>query len=260
MHILNWKPDLPDIRDQMYFAPLSAAPMPVSYSQRSKWPQPYDQGDLGSCTANSLAGILSFQLICQKKITDLNIPKSTPSRLFIYYNERVIEGTVNTDSGAYIRDGIKSLCKQGACFEDIWPYITSKFAKKPTKAAYIAALKNIIKQYERVAVSDINSKKIALTTNHGISFGISVYESFESKNAAKTGLIPMPKPTEKMFVGHAMTIIGYDDTKIIGTSTGAFEVRNSWGTTWGDNGHCWIPYDYLNNTQLCADNWIVKLV
>ena len=190
----------------------------------------------------------------------LNNPATTPSRLFIYYNERAIEGTVNEDAGAYIRDGIKALNKQGACFESTWPYITSRFKTKPNALAYKNALANTVKQYMRVNVPDMNSKRQAILTNHGIAFGISVYDSFQSDNATKTGLIPMPKTNEKMLGGHAMAIIGYDDNKVIGASKGAFEVRNSWGTSWGDHGYCWIPYDYLNNPQLCDDNWILKLV
>lgn len=260
MHIYNWKPDLPDMRDQLYTAPLSAAPLPASFSLRSKLPLPYDQGDLGSCTANALAICLSLQMILEKKLVADNTPKTTPSRLFIYYNERAIEGTINEDSGAYIRDGIKSLNKQGSCFENDWPYRTNMFKKKPTPLAYKNALPNTVKQYMRINVPDMNSKKTALTTNHAVVFGIAVYDSFESDNATKTGLIPMPEPTETMLGGHAMAIIGYDDNKVIGKSKGAFEVRNSWGTSWGDKGYCWIPYDYLNNTNLCDDNWIIKLV
>lgn len=260
MHIFNWKPDLPDFRDKMFVAPLSAAPYPSTFSMRKLLPTPYDQGDLGSCTANALAASVALQMILEKKLVANNTPKTTPSRLFIYYNERAIEGTVSEDSGAYIRDGIKSLNKQGTCFESDWPYNIRVFTRKPSTLAYKNALPNTVKQYLKINVPDMNAKKAAITTNHAIVFGISVYESFESDNASKTGLIPMPDPSESMLGGHAMAIVGYDDNKVIGKSKGAFEVRNSWGPSWGDKGYCWIPYDYLNNTDLCDDNWIVKFV
>lgn len=260
MHIFNWKPDRPDIRDQ-YFEPVSAeAVFPTSYSLRSQMPLPYDQGDLGSCTGNALAALFAFQLISEKKLRFDNLPGTTPSRLFIYYNERAIEGTINSDAGAFIRDGIKALNKYGCCFESVWPYVISKFASKPNAIAYKSALVNTVKSYMRINVPDIASKKAALTTGHPVVFGISVYESFESDSASKTGLIPMPAKTESNLGGHAMAIIGYDDNKVIGSSKGAYEVRNSWGTSWGDHGYCWIPYNYLNNSDLCDDNWIVKLV
>lgn len=260
MHIFNWKPDLPDMRDQFFVAPLTAVAYPAKFSMRKLLPMPYDQGDLGSCTANALAACVALQMILEKKLIANNTPKTTPSRLFIYYNERAIEGTIGQDSGAYIRDGIKSLNKQGTCFENDWPYNISIFTRKPSTLAYRNALPNTVKQYLRINVPDMDAKKAAITTNHAIVFGIAVYESFESDAANKTGSIPMPDPNEAMLGGHAMAIVGYDDNKVIGKSKGAFEVRNSWGSSWGDKGYCWIPYDYLNNPNLCDDNWIVKLV
>ena len=55
----------------------------------------------------------------------------TPSRLFIYYNERALEGPSPTDSGAMLRDGIKAVAAQGACPETMWPYVEDKFADRP---------------------------------------------------------------------------------------------------------------------------------
>lgn len=260
MHIYNWKPDLPDFRDKIYEPITPEAALPAAFSLRSRLPTPYDQGDLGSCTGNALAALFAYQLIIESKLKADNTPKTTPSRLFIYYNERALEGTVSSDSGAFIRDGIKSLAKSGCCFEDLWPYVISRFATKPSKLAYNTASKLTVKSYLRINVPDIASKKTALFTGHPIVFGITVYESFESDNANNTGLIPMPAPTEQTLGGHAMAIIGYDDNKVINGVQGAYEVRNSWGTSWGDGGYCWIPYSYLNNTSLCDDNWIVKLV
>jgi len=83
-----------------------------------------DQGQLGSCTANALVGNLEF---LEKKgghtVTNL-------SRLFIYYNERAMEGTIYDDAGAMIRDGVKTLVKLGVCTERKWPYDITKFTQK----------------------------------------------------------------------------------------------------------------------------------
>lgn len=260
MHIYNWKPDLPDFRDRYYEPVTAEAALPASFSLRSKLPAPYDQGDLGSCTGNALAALFSYQLIAEGKSKADNLPKSTPSRLFIYYNERLMEGTVKSDSGAFIRDGIKALSKSGCCFEDVWPYVVSRFATRPSVLAYKYAASLTVKSYLRINVSDIMAKKSAIATGHPVVFSISVYESFESDTATNQGIIPMPSPSESTLGGHAMAIIGYDDNKVIGVSKGAYEVRNSWGTAWGDHGYCWIPYDYLNNSSLCDDNWIIRLV
>ena len=111
---------------------------------RSKCSPVENQGSLGSCTANALASALEFlELKDGATFVDL-------SRLFIYYDECVIEGTVNEDSGAFIRDGIKSLAKQGACSEQSWPYAVSDFKKKPSASCYATARKHRIKSYHRI--------------------------------------------------------------------------------------------------------------
>lgn len=123
----GWLPDLPDHRDLFYsaVAPRMIA-LPRKVDMRSKCSPVEDQGQLGSCTANALVGALEFL-----EIKD-GAPFADVSRLFVYYNERVIEVTVNQDSGAFIRDGIKSLAKQGVCTEPEWPYKISKFTTKPS--------------------------------------------------------------------------------------------------------------------------------
>src|SRR5437870_4581964 len=131
----GWVPDLPDQRDHLYATPppvLSA--LPPSADLRASCPPVYDQGQLGSCTGNAIAGIIEFDQI-KEKLPDV----FPPSRLFIYYNERVMEGTVSSDSGAQIRDGIKSVSSLGACHENLWPYDVSRFADEPPTAAFTDA-------------------------------------------------------------------------------------------------------------------------
>src|ERR1700758_3752510 len=124
----GWIPDLPDQRDYVYAAPPRVVrALPTKVDMRPQCPPVYDQGQLGSCTGNAIAGAIEFDQMKQK-LSQVFIP----SRLFIYYNERVIEGTVDSDSGAMIRDGIKSVSKEGACPEDMWPYDIGKFRDKPT--------------------------------------------------------------------------------------------------------------------------------
>ena len=85
---------------------------------------------MGSCTANAIAiaAVHQFDQMKQKKRRLF-----TPSRLFTYYNERDIEGTVNQDAGAMIRDGIKSIAKLGVAAETEWPDVIAKFATLPPK-------------------------------------------------------------------------------------------------------------------------------
>ena len=113
----GWQPDLPDHRDHLYAAPVVwLKKLAAKVDLRSKCPAVYDQGQLGSCTANAIGAAVQFDQMKQK-IKNVFVP----SRLFIYYNERVMEGTVSSDSGAQIRDGIKSVGKQGDCSEKLWP-------------------------------------------------------------------------------------------------------------------------------------------
>jgi len=124
----GWLPDLPDARDFTYSAPhATLRKLPAKVDLTAKCPPVYDQGDLGSCTGNSIAAAIEF---AERK--EALAKATTPSRLFIYYNERVIEHTVATDAGAMIRDGIKSVNKQVACRETTWPYKVGAFAKKPS--------------------------------------------------------------------------------------------------------------------------------
>jgi len=244
----GWIPDLPDHRDYMYAAPMELlAQLPTSADLRPQCPPVYYQGNLGSCTANSIAGAIEFERLKQ------GLEDFVPSRLFIYYNERVMEGTVATDSGAQIRDGIKSMADQGACPESDWPYDISQFAVKPPDNCYQDALKDKVVQYSRLT-QNLNQMKGCLASGYPFVFGFTVYQSFESPEVAKTGIAPMPQPGEDVLGGHAVMAVGYDD----GPQT--FIVRNSWGTGWGMQGYFTLPYAYLLERSLSSDLWTIRLL
>ena len=242
----GWIPDIPDQRDFRFATP--AVALPTKVDLRRSCPPVYDQGQLGSCTANAIAAAHQFEQIRQGAQAAF-----VPSRLFIYYNERVIEKTVNQDSGAMIRDGIKSVVKQGVCSEKIWPYVIGRFTKKPSTKCYKAAMANQIVSYQRVTQTE-NQTKGCLAAGLPFVFGFSVYESFESAAVAKSGKVPMPKKKETMLGGHAVMAVGYDDAKK------SFIVRNSWGPTWGQQGYFLMPYAYLLSSDLASDLWTIKMV
>jgi C1A family cysteine protease len=245
----GWTPDLPDHRDLMFAAPLAPpSGLPTLVDLRSKCPPVYDQGQLGSCTGNSIAGGIQFEEIKQK------LPnKTTPSRLFIYYNERVIEGTVSHDSGAQIRDGMKSVATTGYCFETTWPYDIAKFTVQPPPACYAEAKLHVVKQYMRLG-QNLAQMKGCLAAGFPFVFGFTVYDSFESPAVAKTGIVPMPGPGESVLGGHAVLCVGYDDSKQL------FIVRNSWGSGWGQAGYFEIPYAYLMDHSLSSDFWTIRML
>lgn len=243
--VYGWLPDLPDHRDHLYGAVRKApAKWPKKVDLRPGCPPVEDQGDLGSCTANALAGAVEFLM---KKDTGGYVDVS---RLFVYYNERVIEHTVATDSGAMLRDGIKTLAKQGACTEKKWPYDTAKFAKKPPKSCYDEALAYQILSYARLETLD--DMRVCLADGYPFVFGFAVYDSFESAKVSKTGVVELPKEGESMLGGHAVLAVGYDD------AAQRVVVRNSWGTGWGQKGYFTMPYGYLSNRSLSDDFWTIR--
>ncbi len=241
----GWLPDLPDHRDLLYSQVLPVIEaLPPAVNLRATCSPVENQGQLGSCTANALVGTLEFlERKDSLKFIDL-------SRLFIYYDERAIEHTVKSDSGAQIRDGIKTLAKQGVCPEKEWPYNIVKFAVKPTAKCYKDALQHQITSYHRVVTLD--EMRNCLAAGFPFIFGFTVYESFESQQVAQTGILNMPQPGEKVLGGHAVVAVGYND------SEKRFLVRNSWGTGWGQQGYFTIPYDYLNDRNLSDDFWTIR--
>jgi C1A family cysteine protease len=244
----GWVPDIPDHRDHIYAAPMEwLAKLPAKVDLRAKCPPVYDQGQLGSCTANAIAGAIEFDQMKQK------LKYFMPSRLFIYYNERMMEGTVNSDSGAQIRDGIKSVGQQGDCPESLWPYDIANFEDKPPASCYNNAKMHQAVLYQRVTRT-ANQMKGCLASGYPFVFGFSVYASFMSATVAKTGHASMPKPNEQMEGGHAVLAVGYDD------ANQWFIVRNSWGTGWGMKGYFTLPYAYLLEQNLSDDFWTIRAV
>lgn len=250
---LGWLPDLPDARDFAYAAPLKVMQnLPSIVSLRKLCPAVYSQGALGSCTANALAAAFQISQKIQKKLF------WTPSRLFLYYNSRVSIHTENSDSGAFLRDAVKSMNKQGSCKETEWTYDDrnqpgDKFTKKPPASCYKNALGNQILTYQRLQNS-LTILQGCLAEGYPFAFGFSVYESFMSAEVRKTGIMPMPNTSKERLVGgHAVLAVGYDNKKQ------AFLVRNSWGSAWGMSGYFYMPYAYATSRQ-ASDFWTIRTI
>jgi C1A family cysteine protease len=243
-HKYGWKPDVPDHRDKVYRAP-AFIPLPERADLRPSVVHVYNQGSLGSCTANALAAAFQFERQRQ------GLPPWNPSRLFIYYNERTVEDTIHQDAGAMLRDGIKTMVRLGVCPEDQWPYVYEQFDVKPGEECYAAALDAQVLGYRRVSSSLLDMKSVLA---QGLPFvvGIGIYESFETQEVAKTGTVPMPDPGERLLGGHAVTVVGYDE------ATKRFTLLNSWGPEWGDEGFFTLPYEYLTHESLADDRWLIS--
>jgi C1A family cysteine protease len=241
----GWIPDLPDQRDYLY-AELAVAPppLPKQIDLRHYCSPIESQGELGACTACALVGNLEYlKKFKQQKIINF-------SKLFLYYHERMVRGTVNQDSGASLRDGIKTLVKIGDCLESLWPYKISKYKVKPPQKAYTDAQNYQITNYYRL--HSLTEMKHTLSDGYPFVFGFAVYESLESALVTETGIIPLPQPEERVLGGHAVMAVGYNDSKA------QFIIKNSWGQVWGNAGYGFMPYTYLTNSKLSADFWTIR--
>ena len=246
----GWKKDLHDPRDFKFkvSAPSTPRVLPTLVDLRDKMPPIYDQGTLGSCTANALGAAFQSEQI------KLNKPNWIPSRLFIYYNERVIEKTVHEDGGAMIRTGIKTMVSEGVCPESMWKYVIGRFTKKPCPECYKEALNNQVTEYLRISPHTIQGVKECLADGYPVVFGFTLYESMMTQDVSRSGIVPLPMVNERPIGGHAVMAVGYDD------SIESLIVRNSWGTSWGIDGYFYLPYWFITTPNAAADFWTIRMI
>lgn len=252
VHLNGWKRDKSDARDYKLKAlsPMPGAKLarPSTVDNSKKCTAIEDQGQLGSCTAHMFAGIIEYNDVRWLPKPD----RKRASRLFHYYATRLLMGTVNEDSGAEIRDSIKAGVQYGVAHETIWKYNVAKFTDKPDDKVWADAAARKITSYHRIDDGDLETMKQTLAAGYVIGFGFEVHSNFMSQEMATTGELHKPGPTDAVEGGHAVVLVGYDDVKQ------AFKVRNSWGKTWGQKGYFWMSYDYVADTSLCNDFWVVN--
>jgi len=258
----GWVRDLPDQRDLAYSAPLAMLRhLPAHIDLRPQCPPVYDQGRIGSCTANAIGAAIQFDRMKLGKTPDF-----VPSRLFIYYNERAMEGHIAFDAGAQIRDGIKSVNKLGVCTEPDWPYIDtpaeydggpfpadSPEAQRPPDDCYEKALRFRVMLYQRLNQS-LSQLKSCFASGYPFVFGFTVYDSFFEEQGVQKVTIPLPSDNDSVLGGHAVMAVGYGDAQRV------FIVRNSWGVDQGDHGYFYMPYSYVTEPNLASDFWTIRTV
>lgn len=244
----GWRPSLPDHRDLRFTAPDEATfSLPPQLSLRDRCPAVWNQGNLGSCTAHAVGAAYIMEAKRQ------GVYEYMPARLYMYFNARLLERTQNEDSGATLRDAVKAVAAWGVPAESMWPYDIAKFTKKPTYRTYQVGSRNQALRYMAVAQSETQIKA-RLVQGYPVIVGFSVFESFESQAVRASGAMPMPGPDETLLGGHAVLVVGWDDNR------GCWEVRNSWGSRWGDRGYFWMPYQYLLDRNLSGDFWTIEQV
>jgi C1A family cysteine protease len=240
--VVNLKKQLPDFRDfsiSDLFSPIDEdyTPLPATVDLREKCPPIYNQGNIGSCTAQ--AGCAARVMLSDLKVS--------LSRLYQYYYERVLENSVSEDAGATMRDIGKSMKTYGVSEESLHPYVVNNFANEPSTSAKSNAEKYKIATY--YSISTLKEIRQTLQTQQKpILALVELYDSFS--NTPSSGLVSMP---EGSFVGnHAMLIVGYSDE-------GKYLiVRNSWGEGWGKLGYCFLPYEYVEKGY-ASDFWFLSM-
>lgn len=242
--LFHWTKDKPDPRDYIYRN--TRTNIPARVDLRPWCTSVEDQDQLGSCTGQTVAGAIEYLNKKSGRATDV-------SRLFIYYYSRKLIGTVNYDSGAYLRDTIKVVAKQGAPLETLWPYNIFRFTTAPSNAAILDGQKRTVTLYERITT--LNGCINALANGFPISVGFLVYSSFMSRSVQNTGMMPYPNVRkERLLGGHAVLLVGYD------SRTSRFIARNSWGGNWGDRGYFYMPYQVISDRSMSDDFWVIRTV
>lgn len=242
----GWKRDLPDQRDLLFTAAVPHA-LPPRVDLIPKCPPVYAQGWTNSCTGNAVAGAVHFDKMLQ------GLPPIQPSRLFLYYNGRYLEGFTAVDRGAAIRDVIKGAAKWGYPAETSWPFVEQFITERPPKPVYAEALPHAVKRYLSVPQTAYSIKN-ALAGGLPVICGVSIYPSFETDAVLRSGVVPMPRQGERLLGGHAILLVGYDD------KLKRYLWRNSWGDNYGVGGYGTIPYAYIENPKLAADFWVISSV
>jgi C1A family cysteine protease len=227
---------------KLKFKSFNTENLPTSVDLRSKMPPVMDQGDVGSCTACSVSAAFQF---CD--------PSWDGSAMFLYYNTRMLDNSVDYDNGSTLSQSVNAAHLYGLCSSSRWPYNTSMWRNQPNVDCYVEGLKHQTISYSHVDQS-IPQMKGCLASGFPYVIGFYVYESFESPSVESSGNVPMPQAGERILGGHAIVVVGYDDSRQV------WICRNSWGPTWGDAGYFYMPYAYLDSENLATDVWRISSV
>ena len=242
-------PDILDDRDHVFdYTAEAPSPLPSSVDLRSLCPPVYNQTPLESCTAHAISTAIEFE----RRKQNLT-PELSPSRLFIWYNERANENRVFVNQGCSLRDGIKSVVDLGVCPEELWPYDPAKYQIKPPDACYQAALQDKVIGYQSIPQDGkLDQFKGCLASGYPFLFGFAVYTAAIGA-AATTHMLELPAATDVLRGSHAVLAVGYSD------EAQAFLIRNSWGNGWGDAGYFFMRYGYITDTNLSSAFWTIRL-
>lgn len=254
---------MPDHRELKYrhmemLAPNS--PLPLHIDRTGQQSPVKDQGEAGSCSGFSAIGYAEFLALEELRLR--KPPNDDPqvfihghfdpmSEDFTYANERIREGSLNEDAGATtLRDACLSLTRDGVCREVTWPYIPQNLLKKPNAAAYAEAAKHKVGHFYAIDHTAYELQR-CLANGNLILFGMIVFDSMMGSTVGANGHVPDPGYNDRQVGGHALLCVGYDNR------TRLYKFKNSWGRSWGDSGYGYISYNYMHNTDLTDDHFML---
>lgn len=261
IRISGWVRDTPDFRDRTFSTAVPVLQLlPPSVDLRGPlMPDVYDQQQIGSCTANAIGAMIQF---VRRKWLYAN--DFLPSRLFLYYEARALEGTLAIDNGAQLRTVVKVAAKTGVCREEIWPYdaipaprdthlfpTASRAVAPPGQNCFDEAADHQAIAYWRVPQS-LQQLRGCLAEGFPFVFGFTIYESLYGADGWPLTEVPLPSADEKFVGAHAVCAVGYDD------AAQCFTIRNSWGPQFHDGGYFRLPYAYVTDPSLAADFWTIR--
>lgn len=238
----------PDVRPDAHLYLSAPAPqkLPAVFSLRPHFGPVDNQGQTSSCTGNATAGVIRYLRRRAKRHPDFN-----PARLFLYFNGRNAEGMTGLDCGARIEDVVDQAGVTGYCSESTWRFDPRAVCTRPSLAAYTEAKRHLVTQRAKLIQSEL-AFKAAIYAGSPVILGIMVYDGLESHEAAHTGLVHLPGPSERLVGGHAVALVGWDDKR------GMWEMRNSWGDAWGDLGYFWLDKEYLLRADLASSFTVLQ--
>lgn len=238
MYALGCRKDPKDLRDIPMALVLPPIPLPKSFDYTRQMSPVRDQGSDGTCVAfASVVGIKEYQDSKEYR----KLIKLSPR--FVYSLCKKFDGAPE-EEGTYPRVAMKVLLNYGVCPENYWPYRPQQ-KDRPKKNAEKDAKRYRIKAYARLKA--VLEMKRSLLVNGPFLAGVKVFESWLAKKVQKTGLIPIPKRNEQLIGGHAVCIVGFNDSRQL------FKFKNSWSAKWADKGYGYLPYEYIK--RYCSDAW-----
>ena len=218
-------------------------------------PEIYAQGDLGSCVSNSLSMAWRMTRLAHNdksyvRIVVTGYKDMRPSRLYVYFNAKMIEGTpVRSDTGCTVHGALLGVGKNRTCDEEKWGYEMGNFGVQPSLEAYVNASNHSEMSYNKI-IHTLDSLKYSISQGKPVMFGAVIFKSCKTRKVMHSGMIPTPVAVLDMPLGgHCMLIVGYDDEKKL------FKIQNSWGKIWGDSGFGYMGYEYILNKNFCGDFW-----